>query len=142
MSRDPRIAAMIEKVLAKSPFAGSLGIELVAWEAERVSFRLPFRPGNVTIGNVVHGGAIAALADVAGAAGSASAVDPEKVSGGATSSLTISYLAPADGCDLIAEAVVIQRSASQTVSDVSVRDPGGRLVAKAIVTSRIFGKGG
>jgi acyl-coenzyme A thioesterase PaaI-like protein len=50
----------------------------------------------------------------------------------------LSYLAPADGVDLAAEARVIQRGRSQTVSDVEVRDPSGRLVAKGLVTSRLF----
>jgi uncharacterized protein (TIGR00369 family) len=86
---------------------------------------------------VVHGGAIATLVDVAGAAASASGAAPE-VGGGATSSLALSYLAPADGVDLAAEARVIQRGRSQTVSDVEVRDPSGRLVAKGLVTSRLF----
>jgi uncharacterized protein (TIGR00369 family) len=128
----------IDEVLAKSPLAETLGIEVVEARSERVVLALPFKPGNVTVGKIVHGGAIAALIDTAGAAASGSALADGEASGGATSSMTISYLAPAEGCDLFAEALVIQRSASQTVSDVFVRDPGGRLVAKGMVTSRIF----
>jgi hypothetical protein len=43
-----------------------------------------------------------------------------------------------DGCDLTAEALVIQRGRNQPVSDVTVRGDAGRLVAMGMVTSRTF----
>lgn len=137
MPTDPDLARVIEQVLLASPLAVRLGIVLDSLESERVALRMPFRPDNVTVGAVVHGGAIATLVDIAGAAASASGA-PAGTKGGATSSLSLSYLAPADGVDLAAEARVIQRGRSGTVSDVEVRDPTGRLVAKALVTSRLF----
>lgn len=78
------------------------------------------------------------MIDLTGAAASASGLADDEAVGGATANLTIAYLAAAEGSDLTAEAVVIQRGRSQTVSDVVVRDDLGRLVAKAMVTSRIF----
>ena len=137
MPVNPALARLIEQVLLGSPLAARLGIALDTLEPERVVLRMPFSPDNVTVGSVVHGGAIATLVDIAGAAASASGAGPD-TRGGATSSLTLSYLAPADGADLAAEARVIQRGRSGTVSDIEVRDPGGRLVAKALVTSRLF----
>jgi uncharacterized protein (TIGR00369 family) len=128
---------MIEGILIGSALAQRLGISAESLEIDRIVLAMPFRPDNVTVGSVVHGGAIATLVDIAGAAASASGASPE-VKGGATSSLTLSYLAPADGVGLRAEARVIQRGRSQTVSDVEVRDEAGRLVAKALVTSRLF----
>lgn len=138
---DPRVRSLIERVLVASPLGRTLGFELVEAAPDRVALRLPFRPSNVTVGDTVHGGVIAALIDAAGAAGSVSAADPDKLAGGATSALTVSYLAPADGVELVATALVVQRTGRQTVSDVSVHDPQGRLVAKALVTSRLFAKG-
>ncbi|BCH25979.1 PaaI family thioesterase [Mesorhizobium sp. L-8-3] len=128
----------IEDVLAKSPFAAPLGIEVVEAETDRVVMKLPFRPQLATVGSIVHGGAIATLVDVTGAAASASGLADGDAVGGATANLAIAYLAAADGCDLTAEALVIQRGRNQTVSDVTVRDDAGRLVAKGMVTSRIF----
>lgn len=128
----------IDEVLVKSPFAAPLGLEVVAAETDRVLLRLPFRTDLTTVGSIVHGGAIATLVDVAGAAASASGVTGDDVTGGVTSHLTIAYLAPADGRDIEAEAVVVHRTRSQTVSDVSVRNADGRLVAKGTVISRIF----
>lgn len=130
----------IDEVLGKSPFAVMLGIEIAEAEPDRVLVRLPFRPELATVGTVVHGGAIASLIDIAGAAASGSGLDEDQVSGGATSQIDVAYLVAADGCDLLAEARVIQRSKSQTVSDVFVRDGQGRLIAKGMVTSRIFRK--
>lgn len=137
MSLHPKARNWIEEVLAKSPFAGPLGISVKFAEPDRAILSLPFRPSLATVGTIVHGGAIATLVDIAGAAASASGI-AEEAAGGATASLTLSFLAPADGVDLEAEALVIQRSRTQTVSDVSVRDADGRLVAKGMVTSRIF----
>ncbi|HWK65482.1 MAG TPA: PaaI family thioesterase [Rhizobiaceae bacterium] len=130
----------IDEVLGKSPFAVMLGIEVAEAEPDRVLVRLPFRPELATVGAIVHGGAIATLVDIAGAAASGSGIDEDDVTGGATSQMDVAYLVAADGCDLVAEARVIQRSKSQTVSDVFVRDDTGRLVAKGMVTSRIFRK--
>ncbi|MFT4102803.1 MAG: PaaI family thioesterase [Burkholderiaceae bacterium] len=129
----------IEKVLAKSPFAGPIGIEVISIEPERVRLRLPYRAELTTVGTVVHGGAIATLVDVAGAAASASAIrDDDGATGGATASLTLSFIAPASEANLEAEAVVLQRSRTQTISDIFVRDEAGTLLAKGTIMSRIF----
>lgn len=130
----------IDEVLARSPFATILGIEIPEAAPDRVVVRLPFRPDLATVGTVVHGGAIATLVDIAGAAASGSGIIDDDVAGGATSQLDVAYLVAADGCDLFAEALVVQRSRSQTVSDVFVRDGKGRLIAKGMVTSRLFRK--
>ncbi|HEU4985569.1 MAG TPA: PaaI family thioesterase [Rhizobiaceae bacterium] len=128
----------IDEVLAGSPLARHLGVTVCSVEQDRVILHLPFKPANVTVDDVVHGGVIATLIDIAGAAASASGIRDSEASGGATATISISYLAAARSADLTAEAVVIQRSRTQTVSDVSVRDPSGVLVAKGMVTSRIF----
>lgn len=75
----------IDEILVKSPFAEPLGLQVVAAEPDRVSLRLPFRAGLATVGTIVHGGAIATLIDVAGAAASASAITGDDAAGGATS---------------------------------------------------------
>src|SRR5690606_33380302 len=93
-----------------------------------------------TVGAIVHGGAIAALMDIAAACASASGVADGEVAGGATASMNISYLAAADGADLTAEAAIIQRSRRQTVADIDIRDQSGALIAKGVATSRFFPK--
>ncbi len=127
----------IDHVLAGSPVARGIGLRFTTIEPDRIVATLPFGPDRVTLDDLVHGGVIATLIDIAGAAASASGIG-DGVAGGATTTMSIAYLAPARGCDLTAEAVVIQRGRIQTVSDVSVRDPCGRAIAKGIVTSRLF----
>lgn len=138
---DARVQAFIEKVLIHSPLGKKLGVRLQALAPEHVEVHLPFDAENVTVQNIVHGGAIASLIDITGAIGSASNIDPEQRRGGATTSMTVNYLAAADGIDLVATGRVIQRSSRQTVTEVDVRAAGngnGLLVAKGIVTSRLF----
>ena len=132
----PQTEKLIREVLIGSVIARALGISLDTVEVDRIVLRLPFSPQNVTLGRIVHGGVIATLIDVAGAAASFSGVGPDMR--GATSTLAISYLAAADGADLVAEARIIQRGRSQTVAEVIVRSGDGRLVAQALSTNRVF----
>ncbi|MBT4043491.1 MAG: PaaI family thioesterase [Rhodospirillaceae bacterium] len=139
MNVHPGLKAVIETVLVASPMAKSLGLELTDLAVDQIGMRMPFRPQNVTVAEMVHGGAIAGLIDTAGAVASASGIDPDGgLKGGATSAMTIHYLSPANGVDLAAKAIVIKRSISQTISEISVRGPDGQLVAKGVVTSRLF----
>src|SRR3954462_11709598 len=78
-----------------SPFAQTLGLTIERLDAERAELRMPFAPGLATVGDTVHGGAIASLIDTAGvtaAWGDDAAV--ERI-GGATVSLSVDYVAAA-----------------------------------------------
>jgi uncharacterized protein (TIGR00369 family) len=102
---------------------------------------MPFLPTNVTHGSIVHGGVIATLIDIAGAAAAASGASADEVKGGATSSLSIQYLAPAQGAALRAVATVVRRGRRQVVTDVAVYAEApdeGVLVAKALMSSAMF----
>ncbi|CAG2144120.1 PaaI family thioesterase [Cupriavidus numazuensis] len=138
----PRMRQMVEEVLIGSPVARALGVQLDVLKPEHVELVLPFRHENITVGNMVHGGVIATLIDIAGAAASASGADPEHMKGGATNSLTVQYLAPANGTSLRAVATVVRRGRRQVVSEVEVyaEEPdAGTLVAKALMSSTMFG---
>ena len=111
---------------------------MVALEVDCVSLRMPFSDQLTTVPDTVHGGVIATLIDIAGAAASASGVTiDDGPTGGATSHLSVTYLARASG-DLSADARVVHRSRSMTQSEVTVHDAEGRLVATGQVSSRIF----
>ena len=138
---DPRIRKLVEQVLMQSPVARTLGIRLDVLEPDHVELLLPFSPANITVGEMVHGGVIATLLDVAGAAASASAADADTMKGGATGNLTIQYLAPANGVTLRAVADVVKRGKRQVVCDVSAyaeRPDEGVLVAKALMSWTIL----
>jgi uncharacterized protein (TIGR00369 family) len=132
MSTAPTRAQIVRDFVPNSPLVGHLGIELVTLEADHAILRLPYRPELATMGDVVHGGAIAALADTAGmVAAWADEVVPETF-GGATASMSIDYLAPARAADVVADARVLRRGRRLCFCEVDVRT-GDTLVAKALV---------
>jgi len=84
----------------------------------------------------VHGGAISSLADSAAAwatIGSVFSSMGVKVVP-LTVEMKINYLAPVKSGRLIAEAKIVHKGFTISVSDVEVKDNKGRLVAKSIVT--------
>ena len=79
--------------IPQSPFVAKLGIVADVLDADEVRLRLPWDPTNVTIADMVHGGAIAALADVAVmAAAWAGAEVPDSLRG-VTTSMSMQFLA-------------------------------------------------
>jgi uncharacterized protein (TIGR00369 family) len=134
---DPRLVALVREILLGSAVARRIGIELASLEADRAVLALPFSRENVTVGDIVHGGVIATLVDVAAVAAAISGVAADGFAGCATSTLTISYLAPAKGMMLRAEARTLRRGKRQVTADVSVGAETG-LVAKALATISLF----
>lgn len=123
---------IVDRLLA-SPLARHLGLLLEALEPGQVRMRLPFSVSAVTDASTLHGGAIATLVDVAAVAAAVSAAKTAP-GAGATSSLSISYLSPARGCDLVATATSLRAGARQHVARVEVHDSSEQLIAAAIVT--------
>lgn len=124
----------IEELVGASPFARRLGLRLVTLEEERAEVELPFDEGNVTIGDMVHGGALAALIDVAAVAASWSGIDVDAPpTGGATLSTAVNYLNPARHEALRGTARVTRRGRGVCFTDISVTGDDGRAIAQAIV---------
>ena len=55
---------VIAEFIPRSPFVAKLGIVADQLADDEVRLRLPWDPSNVTVGDMVHGGAIATLADL------------------------------------------------------------------------------
>lgn len=129
--------AVMADFLPHSPFVTKLGIVAEDLAGPEVRLRLPWDPSNITIADMVHGGAIAALADVTVmAAAWAQAEVPDSLRG-VTVSMTISYLAPARATDLIGLGRVLRQGRSLVSCDVDIVTPGGEAVAKAIATYKV-----
>ena len=135
---DSAMAQFVEMILIESPVAKRLGVRMRSIEPERVVLLLPYDASNITVGSMVHGGVIATLIDIAGAAGSASGADSTKTTRGATTSLVVNYLNAANGIDLEAEATVIKRGRDMNVTEIAVRGPDRTLVATGTVTSKLW----
>jgi len=80
----------------------------------------------------VHGGAIASLADSAAAWATVGSAGLNAVP--VTVEMKINFLVPVESGRLIAEARIVHRGKTISLSDVEVKDNKGRLVAKSLVT--------
>jgi uncharacterized protein (TIGR00369 family) len=128
---------LMRQFLPSSPYVSHLGIELVEVEPGRAVLSMPFTQSLVTIGTVVHGGAIASLIDIAAMVAAWSDAEiPENVRG-ATVALSVTYLSAAAGEDLQAEARVLRRGRSLVYCDADVRTAGGEPAARGLVTYKI-----
>jgi uncharacterized protein (TIGR00369 family) len=136
-STQPQTGAdVIAQFIPQSPFVAKLGIVADVLDADEVRLRLPWDPSNVTIGDMVHGGAIAALADVAVMA--AAWAGAEVLTRCAvTTSMSMQFLAPTRATDLIAIGRVLRRGKTLVNCDVNVVTADGEAVAKAIETYKV-----
>lgn len=128
---------VIREFLPHSPFVGHVGIELVDTGDGRAELALPFRDEVVTIGRVVHGGALAALVDTAAMVAAWSGAEVPDELRGTTVAMSVSYLAPADGEDVTASARVVRRGRRLVTVQVDVHTAGGTHAATALVTYQI-----
>jgi uncharacterized protein (TIGR00369 family) len=130
-------ADFIRQFFPTSPYVAHLGMQLVDIQPDMATLTLPFTDHNVTIGTIVHGGAIASLIDTAAMVAAWSDVEvPAKVRG-TTVNLTVAYLAAAEQEDLQAVARVLRRGRNLVYLDVEVSGASGNVVAKGLVTYKL-----
>ena len=134
---DASAVEAIEKRIVLSPFGKLLGFETERVEVDHVRVRMPFRPELTTLGEVVHGGAIGSLIDVAATAAAWASPAASLQGRGSTVGYTVNFLAPALGRELVADARVVQRGRSLSICEVAVADSEGSAVALALVTYRL-----
>ncbi len=129
--------ALIEQGIVRSPYGKLLGVELAELAEDRVSVRMPYRPDLTTVGDMVHGGAISALVDMAATA--SFWASPSLTSGarGTTIGFSVNFLSAARRADLLATARVRRRGRSISTGEVSVTDGDGKEVAVALVTYKL-----
>lgn len=130
---------VMAQFIPQSPFVAKLGIVAESLDGAdgTVRLRLPWDPGNVTLGDVVHGGAIAALADVTVMAAAWARADVPDALRGVTVSMALQYLAPAHATDLIGVGRALRQGRSLTHCEVDVVTPSGDPIAKAIATYKV-----
>lgn len=130
-------ADVMAQFLPHSPFVTKLGIIADHLSGPEVRLRLPWDPANTTLADMVHGGAIAALADVTVmAAAWAEAEVPDSLRG-VTVSMSVQYLTPARSTDLIGVGRVLQRGKSLVHCAVDIITGSGDTVATAVATYKV-----
>lgn len=135
MAEDVAGAQLMREFVPSSPLPALLGIEVRELSRDTAVLTLPARAELTTMGDTVHGGAIATLLDTAAMA-AAWCVDELPASlRGATAALTVTYLAPAVG-EVVATARVLARGRTLVTLDVDATCQD-RPVARALATYRI-----
>ena len=127
-------------VIGRSPYAQQLGIQVEAVGEGHVRARLPFAPRNVTVGEQVHGGALASLVDVAATAAAWCSSKLPQSPRGTTISFQIQFLSGARAEEVEVDARVITRGNQITIVEVDGRGADGRAVVKALVTYKLSGE--
>jgi len=125
------------KVLERAPFSAMLGLKIEAAANGSATVRMPFDLRNLNDGGPaapIHGGAIAALADVAACAAVWSLPETTR---SATISMTVNYTGFAVNSDLVAHARVKRRGKRIASLNVEVVDASDALIADALITYKI-----
>jgi uncharacterized protein (TIGR00369 family) len=128
---------VIAQFLPQSPFVAKLGIVADQLGDDEVRLRLPWDPSNVTVGDMVHGGAIATLADLTVMAAAWCGADAPPQLRGVTVSMALDFLAPAHATDFIGVGRVLRRGRSLVNCEAEIVDQAGTLVAKALATYKV-----
>src|SRR6266571_2533669 len=111
-------ADFIRQFFPTSPYVAHLGMQLTDLQPGVATLTLPFSNALVTIGTIVHGGAIASLIDTAAMVAAWSGAEIPTNARGTTVNLTVAYLAAAEQEDLKAIARVLRRGRNLVYLDV------------------------
>jgi uncharacterized protein (TIGR00369 family) len=128
---------IVRSVVVGSPYGNLLGLRVEAVGCDEVRIRLPYRADVVTVGDTVHGGAIASLVDTAATAAVWTGVDLREHARGATVAFAVTFLAAARGQDVVATARVIHRGRTLCTCDVEVAGGSGEMLARGLVTYKV-----
>src|SRR5271156_4963768 len=125
------------QTLERAPFAAMLNLKIESAASGAATVRMPFDLRILNEGGPaapIHGGAIAALVDVAACAAVWSLAETKRT---ATISMTVNYTGFAVNSDLIARARVKRRGKRIASLSVEVVDAADALIADALVTYKI-----
>lgn len=137
MPLKPNYEKALRKAVESAPYYQLLKIRLEEIDLGFTRFRMPFRGELTQAYGVAHGGAIASLADTAGAFALMTLIQPgEKV---ATAEMKINFLAPVNGGEMIGEARIQHKGKKLALADMEVKDEGGKWIAKGMGTYMILG---
>src|ERR1700726_475898 len=128
----------LEKVNSmKMPFAELKGVTFTEAERDRVVARMLVRADLCTLGHVLHGGAIMALADSVGAAATVINL-PDDAEGTTTLESKTNFIGAAkEGTTVIATPTPVHRARRTQVGRPRVETQEGRLVALVTQTQMV-----
>jgi acyl-CoA thioesterase len=125
----------VRRLSNRSPFYQLLGMKVLEIREGKCRIEMPFRKKLTHPYGIVHGGAIASLADSAVAMALISLIKPtDRIT---TIEFKINFLISVSQGKLMAKAKIIYRGSKTAVGDVEVINQHGKLVAKVIATYNI-----
>jgi uncharacterized protein (TIGR00369 family) len=131
---DPDATALIQ---ASMPLCATLGIRAHRYAPGEVVLLLDWAPALCTTAGLMHGGAIMALADSAGAACALLNL-PSDASATATIESKTNFLGAVRNGTLTATATPLHSGRTTIVVETTLRDSAGRLVAKVTQTQMVL----
>jgi uncharacterized protein (TIGR00369 family) len=131
-----RYLEQVRKVVNSSPYYRLLGMEVTEIREGESRIQMLFKEELTHPYGIVHGGAIASLADSAVAMALISLVkQKDKI---ATIEFKINFFVPISKGELKAHAKIIHQGSKTAVGDVEVINEKGKMVAKVIATYSIM----
>ena len=122
----------LRRAVESAPYYQLMHISLDQIDEGFARFRMPFRKELTQAYGVVHGGAIATLADTAAAFAMMTMIQPgEKVT---TAEFKINFLAPVTDGEMIGEARISNKGKRLALADMEVKTGDGKLIAKGLAT--------
>lgn len=117
---------------------GLLGLELTEAGPERVCGRLAVRPELCTLGGILHGGSLMAMADTLGAVGAFLNLPPNARTTTLESKTNFLGAAPV-GSTVLAECTAVHRGKTTSVWQTAIRSEAGKLLALVVQTQLVIG---
>ena len=119
------------------PLGRTLGMRVDEYTPDRVTLSLDWAPGLCTVGGILHGGVIMALAD--SAAGACALLNlPDDAAGTSTIESKTNFLGAVRGGTVTATSTPLHRGRTTIVVETSVTDASGKLVAKTTQTQMVL----
>ncbi len=126
----------VRKATNTSPYYRLLGMEITEIREGESRIQMLFREELTHPYGIVHGGAIASLADSAVAMALIGLVEPkDRIT---TIEFKVNFFVPISKGELKAHAKIIHKGSKTAVGDVDVINEDGKLVAKVIATYSIM----
>jgi uncharacterized protein (TIGR00369 family) len=127
-----------ETVQSLMPFCATMGVTASEFDAARVVLHLDWQPPLCTSGGLLHGGALMALADSAGAAAAFLNL-PEGAAGTSTIESKTNFLgAVREGATVTATATPLHCGSTTIVVETELHTGDGKLVAKTTQTQAVL----
>jgi uncharacterized protein (TIGR00369 family) len=121
-------------------FNREVGMRVLRWEPDSVEMTLPYTDLLSSHEGIFHGGVISALIDTAGGGSVMAGHDFTKGSRMSTVTISVQYLKPARGPEVVARARCVRRGRRLHFAEVEVHGVDGAVYARGQVTVSVEGE--